>query len=105
MPMTSVEVAPANDVVLIKDGKNHGAGPALRVSWVEWQDFLSGSSVEGLTVSHHDRVTGHDGVWVHTRWHLRDRGGEMLHFTDDEWAAFWAGVGDDEIAILNGMLG
>jgi hypothetical protein len=100
----SVEIAPATDAVLIRDVKDHGTGPALRVSYPEWHDFLSGAPIEALTISHHDRVTGHDGVWVYTCWHLRDGGGTMLHFTDDEWTQFWAGVLDSEEELLNSLL-
>ena len=100
----TVEVAPAADAVLIRDGKDRGAGPALRISYPEWHDFLSGTAAEGLTVSRHDRVTGHDGAWVHTRWHLRGRDGVVLHFTDAEWTQFWAGLLDDEDELLKGLL-
>lgn len=100
----SVEVAPVTDAVLIRDGKDRGAGPALRVSYPEWHDFLAGAPAEGLTVSKHDRVTGHDGTWVYTRWHLRGRNGVMLHFTDAEWTQFWAGVLDSDEDLLHSLL-
>jgi hypothetical protein len=100
-----VEIATVTDAVLIRDCKDHGAGPALRISYPEWHDFLSGTTGgEGLTISHHDRVTGHDGTWVHTSWHLRDRGGMTLHFTDHEWTQFWRGVLDSEEELFNSLL-
>jgi hypothetical protein len=101
---TCVEVAAVTDAVMIRDGKDHGAGPSLRISYPEWHDFLSGATGDGLTVSHHDRVTGHDGVWVHTVWHVRDRGGAVLHLTDAQWTEFWSGVLDCEEQLLGGLL-
>lgn len=82
-----VEVAPAVDGVLVRDSKDHGAGPVLRFSHDEWAAFLARPPV---TVA--DRLTRHDGRDVHTRWHLRD----TLHFTDAEWNAFLAGARDGE---------
>jgi hypothetical protein len=90
-----VEVAPVEGAVVLRDMKDHGTGPALRVSPLDWLDFLAGSPVESLTISRHDRVTCHDGAWVHTRWHVRDQRGATLHFTDEEWVGFWISVLDD----------
>ncbi|HEY4005152.1 MAG TPA: DUF397 domain-containing protein [Pseudonocardia sp.] len=98
---TSLDVAWTPHAVLLRDVKDHGHGPHLRIDPPDWHDFLSGVAVESLTISEHDRVTGHDGTWVHTRWHLRDRTGTMLHFTDREWTAFWAGATDEELALLS----
>jgi hypothetical protein len=37
-----VEVAPATDAVLMRDTKDRGAGPILRVGYPEWAAFLAG---------------------------------------------------------------
>lgn len=101
---SSVEIASTRDTVVIRDGKDQGAGPALHVSYPEWNDFLSGTQIDELTVSHHDRVTGHDGTWVHTSWHLRDRAGATLHFTQTEWTEFWLSVLDSDDELLDSLL-
>ncbi|HEY4005225.1 MAG TPA: DUF397 domain-containing protein [Pseudonocardia sp.] len=82
-----VEVAPTADGVLVRDTKDHGAGPVLRYSYREWAEFLAGP-----VVTTGEQLTRHDGTSVLTRWHLRD----TLHFTTAEWDAFLAGARDGE---------
>lgn len=84
---TCVEVAPAKNVVLVRDTKDHGTGPVLSFTYAEWAAFLDAPVVAVV-----DLVTRHDGVDIPTLWHLRD----TLHFTDAEWDALLAGVHDGE---------
>lgn len=82
-----VEVAPTAGGVLVRDTKDHGAGPALSFTHQQWAAFLARPAV---TVA--EAVTRHGGVEVATHWHVRD----TLHFTDAEWDAFLAGARDGE---------
>ena len=89
-----VDVAPTADAVLLRDTKDAGTGPVLRLSHPDWAAFLAGTPT--LTITETDQLTTHNGHPVTTHWHLRDPHGVTLHFTKAEWTAFWAGATNGE---------
>lgn len=95
-----VEVAPIPDAVLVRDTKDHGTGPVVEFSPEQWAALVRDvrPGLDGTAaVTTVELRTVHDGVEVHTRWHLHaPRGDVVLHFTDAEWEAFVAGARDGE---------
>lgn len=84
-----VEVAPAENGVLIRDTKDRGTGPVIAFTTAEWTAFL-----QDIRDS-----TAYSGVAIEavgTATHLRSASGTTLRFTAGEWAAFRAGVRDGE---------
>jgi hypothetical protein len=90
-----VEVAPADSGVLLRDTKDHGAGPVIAFSAAQWSAFLAEVAVDapsanGAAVAEPSA----SGVVLH------GDDGVRLAFTPSEWAAFRAGVRDGEFAAL-----
>lgn len=81
-----VEVAPAEGGVLVRDTKDHGTGPVIRLTHREWEAFLLDVRIGVTTprIEHHEA-----GTDLHST-------GTTLHFTPDEWIAFRSGVLDGE---------
>ena len=84
-----VEVKGENDLVLVRDTKLGDASPVFSFTDAEWIVFTD-EIRRGITCP----VTGHFRVWVvENGMDLVDsERREVLRFTDDEWAAFVAGV-------------
>lgn len=90
-----VEVAPGEAGVLLRDTKDHGAGPVIAFTAAQWSTFLAEAaggapSGNGAAVAEPSAsgvaLVGADGV--------------RLAFTPSEWAAFRAGVHDGEFDAL-----
>ena len=95
-----IEVAPTRDAVLVRDTKDHGAGPVIEFSHDQWATFVHDvqqGGTGGAAISSGELVSSHDGIAVRTCWHLRGvHGSAVLHFTQAEWEAFVAGAQDGE---------
>lgn len=85
-----VEVFFDNDLVLIRDSKDQGTGPIIKVPAEHWPGFLAEATRradaggnQALRIEH-----APDGT---TRLHALDSG-TALSYTSAEWAAFVAGA-------------
>ncbi|MGI9000358.1 MAG: DUF397 domain-containing protein [Pseudonocardia sp.] len=91
-----VEVAPAERGVLLRDSKDHGAGPVIAFTPDQWTAFLR--EVTTAASGANRAVTVHT---VGTETHLLAVASEVtLRFTASEWAAFQSGVHDGEFDLL-----
>jgi hypothetical protein len=94
-----VEVAHREDGVLVRDSKDHGTGPVIRLATPEWEAFLLDVRIglpSGTTpVTIETLPTGTD---VH-------HAGTTLRFTPGEWTAFRSGVldGEFDVAVLGAV--
>lgn len=98
---TCVEVAPVNEGVLLRDTKDHGAGPVIRLAHDEWSALVDAALAGAAhpAAARCDALTRHDGRDIRTSWRVRlDPGGAELHFTEAEWSAFLAGARAGEFA-------
>jgi hypothetical protein len=91
-----VEVAPGEAGVLLRDTKDHGAGPTVPFTPAQWTAFLRETAADApsangaVTVHHHEAGTRVRAV----------TGGVELRFTPAEWTAFRSGVRDGEFDLL-----
>jgi Domain of unknown function (DUF397) len=95
-----VEVAEDGPSILVRDSKNLGGGPFLLFTRPQWEVFLrevvyrlpsNNLAVEVTTGDMLRRYRERGDVL--TRWHIRSLDtDEVLHFDEDEWAAFRDGV-------------
>ena len=91
-----VEVASAEQGVLLRDTKDGGAGPVVAFTPDQWTAFVR--EVAAGSSSTNGAVTVHA---VGTETHLNAvESGVTLRFTPSEWAAFRAGVRDGEFDLL-----
>jgi Domain of unknown function (DUF397) len=87
-----VEVTASDTRVHIRDTKQHGAGPVITFTEVQWRVFLT-EVIDGALPRTNRAVTvTHDrGDWL-----VRATTGDELRFTPTEWRAFRSGAASGE---------
>lgn len=91
-----VEVAPSAGGVLLRDTKDHGAGPVIPFTAAQWSTFVAETRADAPSANGAVRVVHHaGGTDVHVTV-----GETVLRFTPGEWRAFRNGALDGEFDTL-----